>query len=231
MLIKRLTKELALAIRNKSGDPDQIQCTHYPRRNWLLFKVGDTIYNYNYTPYYQAGVINANTYGSFSKFTGKFAQQNVYYVRANGDLLCAGAGGKVYIFDSGNYDDDGDNILTILETGFLTLQEPQQSTQIKSGVYIKPVFETSQPIAYTIQAFGGFTESSTDEVGTMTQGVGQVGFAVVGSSPIGGSRVYMQKLPLRWKGERFRVSISTENTSGPDIITGFTIYGNILGKL
>lgn len=226
-----IKSELAQAIKNKSGDPDQIICAHYPRRNWLLFKVGDTIYNYNYTPYYQNGVINANTYGSFSKFTGKFAQQNVYYVRANGDLICAGNNGKVYIFDSGNFDDDGDNILTILETGFLTLQEPQQSTQVKSGVYIKPVFETSQPISYTIQAFGGFTESSTDEVNTLTNGVGQVGFAVVGSSPIGGSRVYTQKLPLRWKGERFRISISTENTSGPDIITGFTIYGNILGKL
>lgn len=226
-----IKSELALAINNKSGDPDEIQCVHYPRRNWLMFKVGDTIYNYNYTPYYQAGVINSNTYGSFSKFTGKFANQNVYYVRANGDLICAGAGGRVYLFDSGNFDDDGDNILTILETGFLTLQEPQQSTQIKSTVYIKPVFETSQPIAYTIQAFGGFTETSTDEVETMTQGVGQVGFAVVGSSPIGGSRVYMQKLPLRCKGERFRISISTESTAGPDIITGFTVYGNILGKL
>lgn len=226
-----IKSELARAINSKESDPDQIQCIHYPRRNWLMFKVGDTIYNYNYTPYYQAGQINSNTYGSFSKFTGKFAQQDVYYVRANGDLICAGHGGYVYQFDQGNYDDDGEDILTVLETGFLTLQEPQQSTQVKSGVYIKPVFETSQPISYTIRALAGSKEDSTDEVSTTTTGVGQVGFGVIGSSPIGGSRVYMQKIPLRWKGERFRVSISTESTNGPDIITGFTVYGNILGKL
>lgn len=226
-----IKSELANAIDGKQGDTDEIQCIHYPRRNWLMFKVGDTIYNFNYTPYYAAGTINANPYGSFSKFTGKFAQQNVYAVNSDGDLLCAGVNGKVYKFDKGNYDDDGDTIITSFETGFLTLQEPQQSTQIKSGVFIKPVFETSLPIAYNIRAIGGYDENNTDEINTTTTGVGQVGFAVVGQSLIGGSRVYMQKLPLRWKGERFRVFISTETTTGPDIITGFTIYGNILGKV
>ena len=226
-----IKSELANAIDGKQGDTDEIQCIHYPRRNWLMFKVGDTIYNYNYTPYYAQGQINANQYGSFSKFTGKFAQQEVYAINSEGDLLCAGANGKVYKFDKGNFSDDGDTIITSLETGFLSLQEPQQSTQIKSGVYIKPVFETSLPIPYTIESVGGYDENNTDEVSYTTQGVGQVGFAVVGLSLIGGSRISMQKLPLRWKGERFRIFITTETTTGPDIITGYTIYGNILGKV
>lgn len=223
--------ELSSAIASKSNDSDEIQCIHYPRRNWLLFKVGDVIYNYNYTPSYNQGQIVQSPYGSFSKFTGKFAQQKIYYVRRNGDLLCAGAGGKVYEFDKNNYDDDGNSITASLETGYLKLNEAQEGTQTKSGVYIKPVFESSSPISYTITATGGFDRLTTDSITTTTVGVGEVGLARIGVSPIGGNRIYEQKLPLRWKGEEFRIRIDTDSTEGPDIITGYFIYGNILGKV
>jgi hypothetical protein len=223
--------ELSNAIASKATDPDEIQTIHYPRRNWLLFKVGDVIYNYNYTPSYSQGQIQQSVYGSFSKFTGKFGQQKTYYVRRNGDLLCAGAGGKVYEFDKNSYDDDGDTISTAMETGFLKLTEAQEGTLTKTGVYIKPVFETSSPISYTITATGGYNEISTDSTQAVTTGVGEVGLARVGFSPIGGSRIYFQKLPLRWKGEQFRIRVETDSTDGPDIITGYYIYGNILGKV
>lgn len=223
--------ELSNAIATKATDPDEIQTIHYPRRNWLLFKVGDVIYNYNYTPSYNAGQIQQSPYGSFSKFTGKFAQQKVYYVRRNGDLLCAGIGGKVYEFDKSNYDDDGDRITASLETGYLKLSEAQEGTLTKDGTYIKPVFESSYPISYTITATGGYNNLSSDTVTATTGGVGEVGLSRVGSSPIGGNRIYFQKLPLRWKGEQFRIRIDTDSTDGPDIITGYYIYGNILGKV
>lgn len=223
--------ELSNAISSKSSDADEIQTTHYPRRNWLLFKVGDVIYNYNYTPSYNAGQIISSPYSSFSKFTGKFAQQKVYYVRRNGDLLCAGAGGKVYEFDKNDYDDDGDSIPASMETGYLKMNEAQEGTQIKTGVYIKPVFESSSPISYTITAVGGYDRLTTDTIVTTTVGVGEVGLARVGFSPIGGNRIFSEKLPLRWKGEQFRIRIDTDSTEGPDIITGYYIYGNILGKV
>lgn len=223
--------ELSNAISSKANDPDEIQTIHYPRRNWLLFKIGDVIYNYNYTPSYNAGQIVQSPYGSFSKFTGKFAQQKIYYIRRNGDLLCAGDGGKVYEFDKNNYDDDGDTITAAMETGFLKLNESQEGTQTKNGVYIKPTFESSAPISYTITATGGFDRLTTDSITATTVGVGEVGLARVGSSPIGGNRIYEQKLPLRWKGEEFRIRIETDSTDGPDIITGYFIYGNILGKV
>jgi len=223
--------ELSNAIASKATDPDEIQCIHYPRRNWLLFKVGDVIYNYNYTPSYNAGQIVQSPYGSFSKFTGKFAQQKIYYIRRNGDLLCAGAGGKVYEFDKNDYDDDGDTISTSMETGYLQLNEAQEGTQVKSGTYIRPVFETSTPINYTISATGGYDNISMDSISAMTQGVGEIGISRIGSSPIGGQRIYEQKLPLRWKGNYFRIRIDTDTTDGPDIITGYYIYGNILGKV
>jgi hypothetical protein len=224
-----LKSEIAAAI--KSADPDEVMTIHYPRRNWLLCKVGDIIYNFNYTPYYLEGEVRANPYGSWSKFTGLFAEMKCFLVRRNGDLVCAGANGKVYEFDQGSYSDDGSSIPTVMETGWLTLSEPQQSTQMKSGVFIKPQFETSLPITYTISATGDYSVLSTDSVTTTSTGVGQIGFAVIGSSQIGGSRILNEKLPLRWRGEQFKIRISTDDTKGPDIITGFTVYGNILGKV
>lgn len=226
-----IKSELARAIASKASDPDELQCIHYPRRNWLLFKVGDVVYNYNYTPYYQAGQVVSTPYGSFSKFTGKFAQQKIYYVRRNGDLICAGENGLVYEFDKDNYDDDGSTITAILETSYLQLAEAQEGTQIKSGVYIRPIFETSAPITYTIEATGGYNQATTDTATATTLGVGEVGFASVGISPIGGDRVFDQKLPLRWKGREFNVRFTTDSTTGPDIIAGFYIYGNVLGKV
>lgn len=226
-----IKSEIVREITSKANDPDEIQTIHYPRRNWLLCKVGDVIYNFNYTPFYKDGQTVTNVYGSWSKFTGKFAEQKTYFVRRNGDLVCAGAGGKVYRFDSGSYDDDGLAIETALETGWLTLNEPQKSTQLRSGVYIKPKFEAGAPVVYTIMATGDFRQISTDTVITTAGGVGQVGFAQVGVSPIGGSRIIEPKLPLRWKGEQFKIRIDTNDQNGPDIITGFTIYGNILGKV
>lgn len=226
-----IKSELARAIASKASDPDEIQCIHYPRRNWLMFKVGDIIYNYNYTPYYQQGQIVSTPYGSFSKFSGKFAQQKIYYVRRNGDLICAGDDGLVYEFDKENYDDDGSTITAILESSYLQLAEAQEGTQMKSGVYIRPIFETSAPITYTIEATGGYNQATTDFASATTLGVGEVGFASVGVSPIGGDRVFDQKLPLRWKGREFNVRFTTDSTTGPDIIAGYYIYGNILGKV
>lgn len=218
-------------IKAKATDPDEIQAIHYPRRNWLMCKVGDVIYNYNYTPFFSDGQIQGSNYGSWSIFNTKLAQQKCYLLRKNGDIICAGADGKVYNFDTGHYEDDGDPIQTIMETGWLTLQEPQQSTQIKSGTYIRTQFEAGTPVTYTITVTGDFNQISTDTVIVTAAGVGQVGFAQVGTSPVGGKRILDKKLPLRWKGKQFKIRIETNDTNGPDIITGYTIYGNILGKI
>jgi hypothetical protein len=226
-----IKSELAAQIEAKLSDPDEIQTIHYPRRNWLMCKVGDAIYNYNYTPFYKDGQVIPGQYGSWSKFIGKFAEMKCFLVRRNGDLICGGAGGKIYKFDKGSYDDDGSPINTVLETGWLTLNEPQQSTQTRSGAYIRPKFEAGAPIVYTITATGDYSQLSSDTVLVTAEGVGEVGFAQVGVAPVGGARILNEKLPLRWKGQQFKVRIETNDTNGPDIVTGFTIYGNILGKL
>lgn len=226
-----IKSDLKSQIVSKLTDADEIQAIHYPRRNWLLCKVGDVIYLYNYTPAYIDGQVQTSQYGSWSTLSSKLAQQKVFFVRRNGDLLCAGKSGKLYKFEAGHYEDDGDPIQTVLETGFLSLQEPQMSTQYKSGTYIRPQFEAGAPVNYTITATGDYNQISTDTVILSTSGVGEVGFAQVGLSPIGGQRIIDQKMPLRWKGKQFKIRVETNDSSGPDIITGFTIYGNILGKI
>lgn len=226
-----IKSDLSSQISSKLTDPDEIQLIHYPRRNWLMFKVGDAIYNYNYTPFYANGQVAPTAYGSWSKFTTKLAQQKCFFIRRNGDFICAGAGGKVYKFDTGTYSDDGDNINTVLESGWLSMQEPQQSTQLKSGTYVRTQFEAGAPITYTISVTGDFSEIATDTVTVTAAGVGQVGFAQVGVSPVGGKRILDTKLPLRWKGKQFKIRIETNDTSGPDIIAGYTVYGNIIGKV
>lgn len=226
-----IKSEVVAQIKSKITDPDEIQTIHYPRRNWLLYKIGDVIYNYNYTPSYLNGQVTPNTYGSWSILTTKLAQQKAYFIRRNGDLICAGAGGKVYQFDTGSYSDDGDNINTILETGWLSLNEPQQSTQVRTVTYVRPQFEAAAPITYTITGTGDFSQISTDTVTVSTQGVGQVGFAQIGVSQIGGQRILDQKVPMRLKGKQFKIRIETNDSNGPDIIAGFTLYGNILGKV
>lgn len=226
-----IKRDLSSQIETNFDDPDEIQIIHYPRRNWLMCKVGDVIYNYNYTPFYSNGEVNSTTYGSWSTFTTKLAQQKCYFVRKNGDLICAGTGGHIYQYDTGVYTDDGGAINTVIETGWLTMQEPQQSTQLKSGHYIRTQFEAGTAVAYTITVTGDYNQISTDAITVTAGGVGQVGFQQIGISPVGGARILDKKLPLRWKGKQFKIKVETNDTGGPDIIAGWTIYGNILGKV
>lgn len=225
-----IKSEVATLIEDKveSNSTDEIKVIHYPRRNWVMYKIGSVIYNYNYTPIQYRGEL-APTQGTWSKFTGLFAQQNAYKLTKSGDLLCCGDGGRVYKFDNG-YADGDEEISTVYETSFLSLEEPQKSSRTKSGSYIIPVFETTHEIPYTISVQGDFDNTSNDSVTVTSNAAGVVGAAVVGSSPVGGNPVSNKKLPLRWRGEEFKIRIENSSKKGSDTITGFTIYGNILGN-
>jgi hypothetical protein len=225
---EQIKSEIQSNIASQIGNDIALQLIHYPKRNWVLCKIGSVIYNYNYTPLYINGQTINN--GSFTKFTGKFAEQNGYYVANNGDFIVCGPNGLIYKFDDGNFDDDGDSIKTILETAWLTGEEPNNSLNIKKGRYIRPTFETGANIVYTISVIGDYTRTSTDSVVTTAAAAGVIGKSVVGQAPIGGIIPINKKLPLSWRGKEFRIRFETNDTKGRDIISNFNIYLQILGR-
>jgi len=209
--------------------PDNIQLTFYPRRSWLISKVGDVCYVLNTNPSFNdAGQLQ--TIASWHLFSGTWAQQNHYFVRRNGDLLACGTGGLVYQMDASAATDDGEPIFTDLQTAWLRLEEPQKTVRIKQGQYIRPVFESNAQITYTINAVAGWDNLSSDSIDVSAGGDGAIGTAIIGTTPIGGgSFAQATKYPLRWRGEQVRIEFTTESSASPDIITGFTLYGEIGG--
>lgn len=210
------------------ADQDDVQLILYPRRNWVMMKVADRIFNYNYGSFISDGG-QIQVQSSWSLFDGLFAQQKAYFVRNNGDMVLGGTGGQTYIFDTGVYSDDGAVIPTEYKTGFLSGEEPRRTLRVKKGTYIKPYFEIGSEIQYTIRVVAGFDAASSDEVVVTAKAGGAVGTAVVGLTPIGGTGVDQQKVPLRWRGEQFQLTITSENTVGPDVFSQISVYLQDIG--
>lgn len=212
-----------------STSPDNIQLTFYPSRAWMINKVGDRCYILNTNPVYgDAGQLVVNQ--AWHLFTGPWAQQNHYFVRRDGTLISCGPNGLVYSLDSSASTDDGTIIPTDLTTAWLRLEEPQKTVRVKQGQYIKPVFESGPNIDYTINVVAGWDNYSSDSIEVSSGNSGQIGSAIIGVTPIGaGQFVQQQKSPFRWRGEECRIQFLSQSSAAPDIITGFSLYGNIEG--
>jgi hypothetical protein len=212
-----------------SSTEEEILCVHYPQRSWLIVKVGTELYIYNYSIF--LGDDNKNVGGgSWSLFDGPFAQQRAYFVRADGSLWCAGAAGRVFRFDTGTYSDDGRNISTVYQTGWLTLGEPKSTIQKKQGKYITPFFDAPDT-NYTIRAEAPYAADSTDTIMVASSAAGvAIGNAVIGNAQVGGSSVQNPKYPLRWMGEVARFTFTTNDSNGPDVLSKFTLEANIYGR-
>lgn len=215
----------------KRTSPDDVQLTFYPRLSWLILKIGTSCYILNTNPSYdETGT--QRVIPSWHLYTGKWAQQNHYFVRRNGDLLACGNSGLVYFLDENDATDDGDTISTDLEFAWMRLEEPQRSPRIKTGYYIRPVFESSSGIGYTINVIAGWDGLSSDSilVSAVAVGSGIIGQSTIGTTPIGGGTIVQNdKYPLRWRGEQARIEFTTNSNEIPDVITGLYIYGDIGG--
>lgn len=208
---------------------DNIQLSFYPRRSWLICKTGDVCYVLNTNPTYNdAGQLQIIS--SWHLFTGLWSQMQHYFVRHNGDLIACKNDGYIYQLDSSAATDNGVPIATDLTTAWLRLEEPQRTVRVKQGQYIKPVFESASGVVYTINAVAGWDGYSHDTAIVSAVGAGQIGSAIIGTTPIGaGNFAQADKLPLRWRGEEVRLEFTTESSASPDVITGFTLYGAIAG--
>lgn len=217
----------------------QIRSWHYPRRSWYMLKVGSRINVFNYTAYFGEDQLSGRVHGTFttrrgswSIFDGKLGQQNAFLVRQDRSMVCVGNGGRVYIFDQGSYDDDGEEYSTEYRTGWLRLTKGERpSVQTIQGNYIKPVFDTGSAVNYTLTAEAGFDGESTDSIVIPASGnASPIGLAIVGAAKVGGTTVQNVKYPLRWRGEQVRLSISTQDNLGPDTISRYTLYATRWGR-
>lgn len=218
-------------------DTDQIQVVHYPRRSWVLLKVGANVYVYSYSPVAgqdvgtRGGKLGPG--GSWSLFDGLFGQARSFKVMQDGTLVAGAAAGKVYRFDQGTFSDDGEPISTEYQTPFLSPGESfnNRTPKIRAGKYIKPIFNVGYQAAYTIRAESAYEAEATENVTVTATGAlnRPVGVAVIGTDTIGGVGVSNVKYPLRWRGEVVRITIENNNTSGPDVLSRFTLYGNMEG--
>jgi hypothetical protein len=227
-LAEVIKSEVSEVISNLIDSPDELQATYYPKRDWVLAKLGSVIYNFNFTPYISGGSRSRNV--SISKFTGKIAQMKAFFVREDGTLVCCGDGGEVFSFDQDSYSDDGDNIPTSYKTSWLSLQEPQKDVTMKKGSFIKPFVESKADIVYTIAAEGDFTGISSDSISFTVSGANTIPNAIVGTAVIGGSSTKDPKLPLKWRGEQFTLEVTTNDTIGPDKVAQIMVYGTVIGR-
>lgn len=215
---------------NAQTNTDNIQLTYYPRRRWLINKIGDQCFILNTQPEYD-NTGQQTTTPAWHLFTGTWAQQNHYFVRRGGDLIGCGPNGQVFYMDSSASTDNGAVITTDLVTAWLRLEEPQITRRIKEGFFIEPVFESNPAISYTVNVNAGLDNLSSDSIDILAGGTGAIGTFVIGTDAIGaGSFAQANKYPLRWRGEEFRLEFITQSSAQPDIITGYTVIGNITGR-
>ena len=83
---------------------------------------------------------------------------------------------------------------------------------------------------YTITAEGAFDVEGSETITVKASGGAQaIGIATI-PFIIGGSSIQNIKHSLRWRGEQVRITFTTEDSLGPDIISRFTLYANRFGR-
>lgn len=221
----QIDKTLRELLKNLSQD--DIVLFHYPKRSWVGVKAGSELYIFNYIAAQPFGGNSSDQYaqvGAWHLFDGGFANQNCFLVRQDGTLLTGGRNGTVSIFDQNVYSDLGQPIKTVYQTGWLTMENSNRTITRKQGKSIKPVFQAGSNIDVTVNVDAPFTRRSKDTTTITTVSTGQViGSAIVGTAVIGGNNITNTKMPLRWEGEQARFTFSTENVSGPLVLSNFTV--------
>ena len=225
-----------IRVKVSSSDEVDILVRPYPKRNMVWVKTpgstNDTqpcLYIFNYGAnlfgrYFLASEINQpGQKGSWSKFTGRLAEMNDYFLTSNSQLLTCDSSGRVFTFDTdGVYDDAGGSAYpTRLQTAWLPLDESAQALQgtraIKSGVALLPQMQGSAKETYTIAASGGWETGGGETV--------TVPVSLNDASP------QVPRVPLKWRGERLRLTIDTTSNTGPDIIGSYTVRYNRHGVI
>jgi hypothetical protein len=239
-----IKSELVAAINVQAAlDPSLIKIMHYPKRNWVMFKIGRVIYNFNYTKTFIEGELVVG--GTWSKITSKLAKCKDFLMRRNGTLMAvlstastsvAGVSqlqerSRIYEFDTGKLDDDGEDIPTVYESAWVG---PGDGI-VQDTRYIKPYFQTKVNKTYNISITSDIGTERLDDTATYTASATAttypvVGQAIVGQLVVGGQSVARtQKLGLRSRNQHAKIRITTTSGQSGDIISKFMVYGSNFG--
>ena len=212
---------------------------HYARRSWILFRIGDEIYVYNYgqanseqTAFIGGQQVNIKIPPSWHLFVGPFAQQKCFFVRDTGDMITGGLNGQINIFDQGSYGDLGQPVKFVYESAWHSFEErSQKSMNRKHGKYIKPVLEAPDGVAVNISVKSPYARDSTDTVtvSAASGGSSAIGSAVIGKWVIGGNDIIFDKYPLRWNGEVAKFRFDGETATGPVTLSSYTVFYSRFG--
>jgi len=96
-----------------------------------------------------------------------------------------------------------------------------------------PNFQVGGAVVYDIEATGDFNLQSYDLITVTAQeeiGGRPIGTFTIGTDFVGMARTVEGKNPLRWRGAHFRLSFRTNDPYGPDVLAGFSVYGDIHGR-
>lgn len=230
--IKNTMRSIIREIADPTGRNGLVQAINYQRRSWIVVKLASKWYVYNYANFVlDDGRVAAGA--SWSDFDGAIGSLRALYVRHNYDIALGGANGTVYLFDQGTFTDDGQLYETEYMPGWLNLEEPKKSQRVKAGKFITPYYEVGGSVVYTIEATGDFDMLALDRVTVTARddiGGRPIGTFIIGTDKIGTAKTVGQKTPLRWRGTHFRLRFRTFDAIGPDVLAGFTIFGDILGR-
>lgn len=209
---------------------NEVQLFQYPRRSWLMAKLGDALYVLNYAPLILSRNPNAREVRipSWYKFDGAFATRKVFFIDSKGRLLTGGGNASVYLADAdGQYTDNGLLYKTDITTAWLTLDEPTNRPYVHTIKAIAPTFQTGPKIGYNLQIQGDWDGSAEDEIIVSAIGTGTaIQDFDISVSPIGGNAIYSEKYPFRCRGRAFKIKITTNDDKGPDILGRFTLFAN-----
>ena len=204
-------------------DDSKIKVFNYPKRQWVICKVSSDIFVFNYSPNLAESFQRANNIasqtrvGSWSRFDGQAAEQNHYLVKSNQKIVAAGNSGQFYDFDVPNTyaDGAGSAYSTTYQTSWLGLDETKgigrPSRKQKAGIALQPQNDTSAAVTYTISATAPYSGQSNEQITVEMSGDSDT------------------SIPLRWRGERVRLTFETSGGEGPDILTSYTVVYNKYG--
>ncbi len=209
MSIESLSKKIDPVLREDIATSGVQSLVHYPKRGWILAKVGNTIHIYSYT------------WKAWSRITG--ADINNMFLSNDGTLYLCGTG-YLYRYDSG-WDFAGDDIAYKWKTGWLPIS--------RTGEYVYPKIAEIIAVPNTQISFD---ITVTYDLGVLSDAnifQLELGGAVTlvdeatnwdGVDPLDETVYARYRFPVFGRGRTMQFEFSNTSSVGPIVLTDLIIH-------